>query len=144
MTKAEEQKHTKRTDQSESLADLLRVAKPRLILRVTPDPYNELKYTVVPTVREAERETQEVIDEGYDPDHSPLGRPVYWRIVTRGGQKLYCSTFRTSHDQIIQAWGTPALPIAMVPERRWRRSKRSSRRMHTTAGMPYFAMGASA
>jgi hypothetical protein len=109
MTKAEEQKHTKRTDQSESLADLLRVAKPRLILRVTPDPYNELKYTVVPTVREAERETQEVIDEGYDPDHSPLGRPVYWRIVTRGGQKLYCSTFRTSHDQIIQAWGTPGL-----------------------------------
>ena len=25
-----------------------------------------------------------IISEGYDPDHSPLGCPVYWRIVNRG------------------------------------------------------------
>ena len=101
--------HNKQTHQSESLADLLRVAEPRLIIRITPDPYNEFKRTLVPTIREVERESEEVIDEGYDPDHSPLGRPVYWRIVIRGGQKLYCSTFRTSRDQIIQAWGTRGL-----------------------------------
>jgi hypothetical protein len=111
----------KQTYQSESLADLLRVAEPRLIMRVTPDPYNKFKRTVVPTIREVERESEEVIDEGYDPDHSPLGRPVYWRIVIRGGQKLYCSTFRTSRGE------PAALPIATLPERRWRRSKRSSR-----------------
>jgi hypothetical protein len=38
--------HNKQTHQSKSFADLLRVAEPRLIMRITPDPYNELKYTV--------------------------------------------------------------------------------------------------
>jgi hypothetical protein len=34
----------------------------------------------------------ELIDEGYDPDGSPLG-PVYWRIIRRAKERLYCSTF---------------------------------------------------
>ena len=64
---------------------------------------------MTPYISEVERGWDEIISEGYDPDHSPLGCPVYWRIVNRGDEKFYCSTFPAKRDQIIKAWGTRGL-----------------------------------
>ena len=47
----------------------------------------------------------EVTSEGFDPEHSPLG-PVYWRIINRGDERFYRSTFLVTRGQIINAWGT--------------------------------------
>ena len=50
----------------------------------------------------------ELLDEGYDPDHSPLG-PVYCRIIRRGNQKFYCSTCWVALHQILSGWGMKGL-----------------------------------
>ena len=47
--------------------------------------------------------------EGYDSKYSPLGCPVYWRMVKRGNEQFYCSTFQVSPHQIIKAWGDKGL-----------------------------------
>jgi hypothetical protein len=93
---------------NESLAVLLKAAQPRLIVRVVPDPCNKSKLEITPYIREVDAVSEVVIREGYDPDHSPLG-PVYWRIVKRGDQRLYLSTYRVMRDEIIKGWGTPRL-----------------------------------
>ena len=59
-------------------------------------------------IRETEP-SHEVIDEGYDPDHSPLGRPVYWRIVERNDGRLYLSTFLMPRANVIKIWGMEGL-----------------------------------
>jgi hypothetical protein len=53
--------------------------------------------------------SHEVVDEGYDADSSPLGRPVYWRIVKRDDRKSYLSTFLMSRAEVIKSWGTKGL-----------------------------------
>jgi hypothetical protein len=64
---------------------------------------------LTPYISKVERGWGEVISEGYDPDHSPLGCPVYWRIVKRGDEQVYCSTFSATRDQIMKGWGTKGL-----------------------------------
>jgi hypothetical protein len=94
-------------------AEYLRSAQARLICRVESEgggPVDEEgRLEMARYVRKVERGPDEVIDEGYDPDNSPLGCPVYWRIVNRGNEQLYCSTFLAKRDLIINAWGTKAL-----------------------------------
>ena len=82
---------------NEKRAEYLRSAQARLICRVEGEgggPVDEdgrVKLTTY--VRKVEHGPDEVISEGYDPDNSPLGCPVYWRIISRGDDRLYCSTF---------------------------------------------------
>jgi len=85
-----------------TLSDLLKSAQPRLLSRV--EPIGATSYNVTPYISEAEVGWDELLDEGYDPNHSPLG-PVYWRIIRRGDQKFYCSTARLTRDQVIKTWG---------------------------------------
>jgi hypothetical protein len=47
----------------------------------------------------------EVLDEGYDPHHSPLGTPVYWRAIDRDGERFYCSTFLATRTRVMKCWG---------------------------------------
>jgi hypothetical protein len=95
------------TSDYKNLEEHLRTAQPSLIARV--DHVGGFKFTITPYIRELERDGEEVISEGYDPDHSPLGCPVYWRIVKRGDEHFYCSTFQATRDQILKAWGTRGL-----------------------------------
>jgi hypothetical protein len=84
--------------------EFLRSVWPRLILLVETEGDN-----ITPYIRQGEYDREEVISEGYDPDHSPLGAPVYWRIVNRGDQQFYCTTFLATRDQVKRAWGTAGL-----------------------------------
>ena len=77
------------------LADYLGSAKPHLICRVDLD--SELPSRLRPYVRKV-GPCQEVIREGYDPYYSPLGCPVYWRIVSRVDEQFYCSTFMATRE----------------------------------------------
>jgi hypothetical protein len=89
-------------------AEYLRSAQPRLICRVdTEEEGRRCKLT--PFISEAECGWDEIISEGYDPDQSPLGCPVYWRIVKRGDEQFYSSTFLAMRAQVIKGWGTKAL-----------------------------------
>jgi hypothetical protein len=90
-------------DQSE---EYLRSAQPHLTCRI--DFRGEREPKVTPYIREAGPDCDQVIREGYDPDHSPLG-PVYYRIVQRGEEQLYCSTFLATRAFVINAWGTKGL-----------------------------------
>jgi hypothetical protein len=84
--------------------EFLRSVRPRLILLVKPE--GDQRFNITPYIRQGEYGRDEVISEGYDPDHSPLGTPVYWRIVNRGDQQFYCITFLATRDQVKKAWGT--------------------------------------
>jgi hypothetical protein len=88
-------------------AENLRSAQPRLICRA--ETKDGRLFEMTPYISEVECGWDEVIREGYDPDHSPLGCPVYWRVVKRGDEHLYCSTFLAMRDAVIKAWGTKAL-----------------------------------
>ena len=74
------------------LADDLRVARPSLLLRVKQHSDNRFECT--PCISDIEDDYVEVIDEGYDPDHSPLGCPVYWRIVKRSDGSFIAALFK--------------------------------------------------
>jgi hypothetical protein len=91
----------------EDFADCLRSAQPHLIIHV--DPLGGPRFELAPHIGQSEYDREEIIDEGYDPEHSPLGCPVYWRIVKRGEEKLYCSTFPATRDQVKRTWGTAGL-----------------------------------
>jgi hypothetical protein len=95
----------------DALENYLRSTQPRLICRVVNKVDNKrgvrLKFT--PYISEVDRGWDEVIDEGYDPIYSPLGCPVYWRIVNRGDERFYLSTCPTTRDQIISFWGVKGL-----------------------------------
>jgi hypothetical protein len=84
-------------------AECLRSAQPRLICRVGTEDDRRCY------ISEDARVWDEIISEGYDPDHSPLGVPVYWRVVNRGEEQFYCSTFAATRDQITKIWGTSGL-----------------------------------
>jgi hypothetical protein len=62
----------------------------------------------MPSIRD-EPLAHEVLDEGYAPIGSPLGRPVYWRVVRRPDGMFYLSTFMMPRDQVIKGWGTEGL-----------------------------------
>jgi hypothetical protein len=98
---------------NENRANYLRSAQARLICRVEGEggrPVDEDgRAQLTPYVRKAERGPDEVISEGYDPDNSPLGCPVYWRIISRGDEQLYCSTFLAKREFIIRVWGKEAI-----------------------------------
>jgi hypothetical protein len=91
----------------DGLGEYLKAAQPRLIVRVEVATGTTFKRT--PHIREVEDHQDEVLEEGYDPYHSPLGCPVYWRVVKRGDQQFYCSTFEASRDQIKKVWGSLGL-----------------------------------
>jgi hypothetical protein len=55
-------------------AEYLRSAQPRLLCRI--DPAGNLGVKLTPYISEVNDGWEEVIDEGYDPHHSPLGCPV--------------------------------------------------------------------
>ncbi len=93
-------------DRVDELPKRLRAAYPQLILRVRNT--NHLEYETTPSIREVDPGWDELLDEGYDPNGSPLG-PVYWRIIQRAEEKIYCSTFVVSRDQIVTAWGPQGL-----------------------------------
>jgi hypothetical protein len=98
---------------NEKRAEYRRSAQARLICRVEGEgggPVDEDgRVKLTPYVRKVEHGPDEVISEGYDPDNSPLGCPVYWRISSRGDEQLYCSTFLAEREFIIRGWGTKAL-----------------------------------
>jgi hypothetical protein len=87
--------------------EYLRSAQTRLICRVDPGPDSDSASKLTPYISDVELGWDEVLDEGYDPHHSPLGCPVYWRVVKRGDEKLYCSTFLATRAQVMKSWGTP-------------------------------------
>jgi hypothetical protein len=88
-------------------SEYLRLAQAHLICRV--DPAGDLGVKCAPYIREIDFGTDEVLDEGYDPHHSPLGSPVYWRVINRGDEQFYCSTFLATRTQVMKAWGTQGL-----------------------------------
>jgi hypothetical protein len=93
---------------SQSLAEYLRAATPRLILRVDPSSTDGLSFKIEPYISEIERPCENVIKEGYGPRDRVLGS-TYWRIVKRGDELLYCSTFQIGRHEIINGWGARGL-----------------------------------
>ena len=85
----------------------LRLAEPLLVTRVVHR--GGLAYYLSTFLREKYVGWDELLDEGYDPIHSPLGCPVYWRIVVRGPERLYLSTFVLEREKILECWGPGAL-----------------------------------
>ena len=94
-------------DHKSALAEHLRGARPFLIFRVEPQTDHSLKSA--PFIVEVDNADVEVIDEGYDPYRSPLGRPVYWRIVERRDGHFYYSTFQVPREYVLKVWGTRGL-----------------------------------
>lgn len=88
-------------------SELLRSLRPSLITRI--DWKSDMIAKSTSYIAQDVCETDEVIDEGYDPIHSPLGCPVYWRIVKRGAEKLYLSTFLVTRQQVKRIWGDAGL-----------------------------------
>jgi len=62
------------------------------------EPEGDQCFNFTPYIRQGEYDREEVISEGYDPDHSPFGTPVYWRIVNRGDQQFYCGEIRPGFE----------------------------------------------
>jgi hypothetical protein len=96
-----------RTLASEDFEEILRSAQPRLIIRV--EQGKDGTHWLTPFIREIDPGWHEVIREGYDPIHSPLRCPVYWRIVTRATEKLYLSTFLATREVVLKGWGRKGL-----------------------------------
>ena len=92
---------------SEDFEEILRSAEPRLIVRV--EPANDRTHGLTPFIREIDPGWDEVISEGYDPIYSPLGCPVYWRIVTRATEQLYLSTFLATREVVLKGGGRKGL-----------------------------------
>jgi hypothetical protein len=95
-------------DHKSALAEHLRDARPSLICRV--EPQADHSFELAPFVVEVDNADVEIIDEGYDPYHSPLGCPVYWRIVKRPDGHFYYSTFQVPRHYILKVWGVSGLP----------------------------------
>jgi hypothetical protein len=87
-------------------ANLLIAARPMLIARVNREG-NRRRYTA--HICPAEHNIVTVEDEGYDPRNSPLGCPVYWRIVRREDGTFYYSTFQATRDLVRRIWGQAGL-----------------------------------
>jgi hypothetical protein len=63
-------------------------------------------------IREGEHANEEIIHEGFDPYYSSLRVPVYYRVVARGEQQVYCSTYVATREQILKGWGQIGLEHA--------------------------------
>jgi hypothetical protein len=85
----------------------LRSARPSLMIAC--ESKGDRTFEVTPYISEVDRRWDEVILEGFDPDRSPLGCPVYWREVKRGDERFCCSTFLVTRDQTIRVWGIEGL-----------------------------------
>jgi hypothetical protein len=90
-----------------ALAEHLRDARPSLIVRV--ERQGDYSFEVAPFIVEVETANDDVVDQGYEPHHSPLGCPVYWRIVKRRDGRFYYSTFQVPRDYVLKVWGTRGL-----------------------------------
>jgi hypothetical protein len=90
----------------DDLGERLKAAHLHLIVRVKNT--GDLQYENTPSIREVDPKWDILIDEGYDPNGSPLG-PVYWRVIRRASEKLYCSSFLATAEQIIRCWGPKGL-----------------------------------
>jgi hypothetical protein len=89
-------------------AEFLRSARPHLICCVTHHTSNaslEFAYHI----NEKELGWDNTVSEGYDLHDSPLGCPVYWRVIMWGNKWLYCNTFLLPRDDVIRGWGPRAL-----------------------------------
>jgi hypothetical protein len=93
-------------DRLDELGKLLRAAHPHLIVRAKNT--GDLRCENTPYIREVDPGWDELIDEGYDANGSPLG-PVYWRVIRRAEEKLYCSSFLATPEEIIRCWGPKGL-----------------------------------
>jgi hypothetical protein len=87
--------------------EYLRSAQAHLVCRIDPD--GGLGVRCTPYIRDVNVGLEEVLDEGYDPHHSPLVCPVYWRVIDRGDEQFYCSTFLATRSQVMKAWGIQGL-----------------------------------
>ena len=90
----------------DDLGERLKAAHLHLIVRATNT--GDLRCENTPYIREVDPGWDELIDEGYDADGSPLG-PVYWRVIRRSEEKLYCSSFLATPEEIIRCWGPKGL-----------------------------------
>ena len=97
-----------RARERDAKMEILRSAQPHLIFRAYVEIDQKVCSFAPPYIRETEP-SHEVIDEGYDPDHSPLGVPVYWRIAERDDGRFYLSTFLASRAYVIKTWGMEGL-----------------------------------
>ena len=113
MSKKQNRKQHSKFDQlndkpsSEDFEEFLRSAQPHLIARVEIAD-NVRRAKVTPIVTKIHCGWDELLDEGYEAHDSPLG-PVYWRIVMRGNEQLYLSTFLVVPAQVIEIWGMEGL-----------------------------------
>jgi hypothetical protein len=99
-------------DELRGLEEKLKSARPRLIAHCDLDAEDERQATVTSYIRESELSGDQILDEGFDPEYSPLGVPVYWRVIVRGDERLYCSTFQATRERIIKGWGQIGLEHA--------------------------------
>jgi hypothetical protein len=90
----------------DALKEYLRSAKPRLICRAD---INGANTKITPFISQTDNGWDEILAEGYDPKYSPLRCAVYWRIVKRGNEQFYCSTFQVPPHQVFKAWGEKGL-----------------------------------
>jgi hypothetical protein len=93
-------------DRLDELGKLLRAAHPHLIVRAKNT--GDFRCENTPYIREFDPGWDELIDEGYHANGSPLG-PVYWRVIRRAEEKLYCSSFLATPEEIIRCWGPKGL-----------------------------------
>jgi hypothetical protein len=87
--------------------EYLRLAQAHLVCRMDPD--GDRSFRVKPYIKYINVGLDEVLQEGYDPHHSPLGCPVYWRVIKRGDEQFYCSTFLATRSQVMKTWGVQGL-----------------------------------
>src|SRR5436190_781003 len=88
-------------------ADDLRSARPQLIARAKSDGL--MRWQIDPRISQEDPSHDKIFYEGFDPNGSPLGRPVYWRVIKRGDQGFYLSTVMLNRDEVVQVWGDQAL-----------------------------------
>ena len=104
--------HRLTPDELRELEEKLKSARPRLIGHCDLDVEYERQAKLTFYIREGEPSGDQILDEGFDPEYSSLGVPVYWRVVVRGDERLYCSTFQATRERIIKGWGQIGLEHA--------------------------------
>ena len=104
--------HNLTPDELRELEEKLKSARPRLIGHCDLDVEYERQAKLTFYIREGEPSGDQILDEGFDPEYSSLGVPVYWRVIVRGDERLYCSTFQATRERIIKGWGQIGLEHA--------------------------------
>ena len=70
------------------------------VIRVTPRSPWTFEFSPPQPYDEASFGGQvQVLEAGFDPTGSPLGRPVEWKIIRRRSQVYYLSTFLLDRDE---------------------------------------------